>query len=296
MSQYLQIEPIYIYVIAIILGALFLINFGLKVIRRAESTRLNRAKETAAFEAVKTDAPVDEDIESITKSAALQSIESRFDVIRKVYIPMILILGLFLLVLPFIPTLPAAYISIVAGSFAVIIGIAAKPFIENVVSGLVLTISQPIRVNDTIRVDGKYGTVERINFLYTTVKIWNWNRWIIPNSKLINKEYENLSKTDEQEWAYIEFFVAPDSDIELVKKLAKESMENPYLDRIEAPSFWVMELEKDSIKCWVAGWAKNAAEAWALKAKTREILITKLQDRGIRYHKNLAEINAIPSL
>ncbi len=296
MSQYLQIEPIYIYVIAIILGALFLINFGLKVIRRAESTRLNRAKETEAFEAVKTEAPVDEDIESITKSAALQSIESRFDVIRKVYIPMILILGLFLLVLPFIPTLPAAYISIVAGSFAVIIGIAAKPFIENVVSGLVLTISQPIRVNDTIRVDGKYGTVERINFLYTTVKIWNWNRWIIPNSKLINKEYENLSKTDEQEWAYIEFFVAPDSDIELVKKLAKESMENPYLDRIEAPSFWVMELEKDSIKCWVAGWAKNAAEAWALKAKTREILITKLQDRGIRYHKNLAEINASPSL
>ncbi len=295
MSQYLQIEPIYLYVVAIILGALFLISFGLKVIRRAESTRLNRAKEIEAFEAVKTEAPVDEDIESITKSAALQSIESRFDVIRKVYIPLILILGLFLLVLPFIPTLPAAYISIVAGSFAVIIGIAAKPFIENVVSGLVLTISQPIRVNDTIRVDGKYGTVERINFLYTTVKIWNWNRWIIPNSKLINKEYENLSKTDEQEWAYIEFFVAPDSDIELVKKLAKESMENPYLDRIEAPSFWVMELEKDSIKCWVAGWAKNAAEAWALKAKTREILITKLQDRGIRYHKNLAEINAIPS-
>jgi small-conductance mechanosensitive channel len=156
--------------------------------------------------------------------------------------------------------------------------------LENAVAGVVITLSQPIRINDTVIIDGRYGTVERIHLLFTVVKIWNWRRFVIPNHKLLQKEFENLTVIDGSEWAYVEFHVSPRSDLELVKKLAKSSMKCRYLSGREAPSFWVMDLGQQSIKCWVAGWAESPAEAWALKSHSRKKLAQLFIQNHVDFH------------
>jgi small-conductance mechanosensitive channel len=245
------------------------------------------------FEAVETDAFEDDD-ESITRRQAVKSIESRFEMMRRFFAPIIILTGAILIILPHLSAVPAAYISLFAGSIAVLIGISAKPFIENLISGVVITLSQPIKINDTVRIDGKYGTVDRITFLYTVIKVWNWNRWVVPNHKLLQKEFENLSIGDEHEWAKVEFCVSPESDLDLVKKIAKNAMKCKYLNQSEPPSFWIMSMQPDHIKCWVAGWANNAAEAWALRSSTRRKLVRGLQAEGIQFHAlhNKVSINS----
>ncbi len=281
--------------IVLFITGLFLL-WAMRKLRVTKDVRLDSVKHMDVSEAVETDAS-DEDIESITKRRAISSIEARFDIIRRVFVPGILLIAAFLIFIPLLPKVSASYVTMLVGIITVLVGIAAKPVIENAVSGVVLTLSQPIKANDTVIIDGHYGTIEKITLLYTVLKVWNFRRFIIPNHKLMQKEYENLSQTDEVEWAHVEFYVAPNSDLEVVKSIAKKSMQCKYLANSEAPSFWVLELKPDSIVCWVAGWANNPAEAWALKSTTRRRLASSLTKAGIKSQmtSNHVEYSKVPA-
>lgn len=288
-------SPFYIYYIVVTTVSFSIILIGLRALKVAEKKRLASAKKMDVSEAVKTEA-LDEDIESISRNHAVSSIEARFGFIRKTFVPLVLVVTGFLLALPLLPALSAAYVSLAAGALTVLFGIAAKPFLENAISGVVITLSQPIRIGDTVIMDGKYGNVEKINLLYTVIKIWNWRRYIVPNHKLLQKEFENLSREEESEWTHIEFTVAPGTNLDLVKKLAKEAMQSRHLMKTEPPSVWIMEIRSDVIVCWVAGWASCPADAWALRSSTRQRLAMFFREHSINYHmvQNTVELNRHP--
>jgi len=285
-----------IYLLVVISIALFLLLRGLFFIRTTKRRLLKRTASMDFSEAVLSPENLGSaDQSNINDQAtALQSIETRFEFMKRFYIPLILIISLIFITLPFLPTIPATYLSLLTGLLAGIVGLAARPVIENAIAGMVLTFSQPIRINDTVIIDGHYGTVEKINLLHTVIKVWNWRRLVVPNHKLLEKEIENLTFGEEKEWAYISFFVEPNADIKLVNTLAKESMECAYLDKGEEPSFWVMDMKKDSILCWVAGWASDPARVWALKASARRNLIEKLKQNKISFQLTNTNINLAP--
>lgn len=291
------------YLFTVVTVASILLVRGLVRIRKEEKRRLQLAETKEYHEAVPSNEgdgngpPTEEDTEdtdSLTRRRAVQSIEARFEFIRRFYTPFIVGLTVILVCLPFLPTIPATYVSIVTALLAAVVGLAARPVIENAISGIVITLSQPIRINDTVIIDGNYGTIEKITLLYTVLKIWNWRRYVIPNDKMMKKELVNLTLNDELEWAHIEFKVAPDADLNLVKKLAKSAMRCRHLSPNEPPSFWVMDLDKDAIGCWVAGWALDPAQAWALKSTARKNLVDLLQKNDIRFQMTNTNIN-LPS-
>lgn len=276
----------YVYLLSVFAVMSVLTIVGMILLKRMESKRLSALKRKDLSEAVETDSP-EEDSEKIAKHRAVISVENRFIFIRRLFLPSMALFSIFVMVLPFLTFLPAAYISIFAGAIAVLVGMAARPLIENLFAGLVITFNQPIRVGDTVIIQGRYGTVEDINLLNTIIKVWNWRRFIIPNNKLLTLEYENLSLNSENEWAHISFWVEPTVELEKIRELAKSAMRAcKTLSPVEDPSFWVMSLEKEAIECWVAGWAGSPAEAWALKSATRRNLAKLLRENKINYHLN----------
>jgi small-conductance mechanosensitive channel len=281
---FFQVQFVYLFIV--LGGATFLLLRGIFAIRREEKRRVSMAEDMDYHAPVipAESAGEDEADHILNRQRAVQSIEARFDYMRRFYIPLVLFVTLVLVSIPFLPTLPATYLSLVTGLLAGVVGFAAKPVIENAISGMVLTFSQPIRINDTVIIDGQYGTVEKINLLHTRIKIWNYRRLVIPNNRLLQKEIENLTLGDEMEWAYIEFCVEPDVDIHKVKELAKAAMDSKYLDGSEEPSFWVIDMQKDAILCWVAGWASHPAQAWALRSAARRNLIQSLREHNISFH------------
>ena len=279
------------YIASILAVYLIILLWGLRRLASLQKKRVKRARNMDVVEAVETETP-DEDSESITRRRAAENIENRFETIRKLFVPALTIFAAILILLPLLPTIHATYISLFAGILAVLIGVASKPIIENAISGMVITFSQPIRINDTVIIDGHYGTVEKITLLYTVIKVWNWRRFVIPNHKMLQKEFENLSLRDELEWTHVEFFVAPGTDILKVKEIAKQAMQGKFLlDNIEAPSFWVMELGKDAIKCWVAGWAADPSASWALRSSTRRNLVMAFNKEKISFQMENSRIH-----
>jgi len=187
--------------------------------------------------------------------------------------------------LPFLGEIPAATVSIVAAAVTVSIGIAARPVVENAISGLVISFSEPFRIGDTVDIDSFYGTIEDINITHTVVKLWDWKRYVIPNSQMLQSKFLNYSLFDTHIWAYIEFFVAYDADLTEVRRIAINAAEEATGNGdLEAPQLWIVDTDQQSARCWVAAWVSSPSERWTVTHEMRTGLIKGFAKAGIKTH------------
>ena len=100
----------------------------LRKLRKTQEARVGVAEKMEVQEAIETD-KAEEDFISITRARALNSIEARFDFIRKILIPALCLIAILLIAIPIVPTISATYMSLLAGILTVIFGIAAKPIL-----------------------------------------------------------------------------------------------------------------------------------------------------------------------
>ncbi|ACS78326.1 mechanosensitive ion channel family protein [Maridesulfovibrio salexigens] len=225
----------------------------------------------------------------------VKGVKTRFTVIRRTLIISLGVVWSLAMMLPFVGQLPSTMISIIVAVSTAVVGIAARPLVENMISGIVISFSKQLRVGDTLIIDGQYGNVEDISITHTKIKIWDWKRYIIPNSRMLNKEFSNLTLNDSLLWAYVEFSVAYDTDIDMVREIAVDvASRSEHHNEQEDPQFWIRSMDKENIVCWVAAWADSPAEAWNLKSDICMRLIRAFKERGIATHMsqiNLAKNN-----
>lgn len=260
----------------------FYIRFKIK---NAEQAKLKNIKNRKISDAVETDSPV-KDQDKQLKKMGISTLEDRFSLIGKILPVVFICLWAVLVSLPYLGELPSVYITILAAIVSVVAGVSLRPFLENLFSGVVISFFKSIKIGDTVIIDDHYGLIEEIGLTYSVLKRWDWNRIVIPNSKLLQKEIQNLTMNDQYIWAYVEFFVAPDSDLEKIETLAIEAAKkSKYFNSAEDPSFWVMGLQKDTINCWLAAWADNPSHAWELRNELRTSLVKVFRKEGIVFHR-----------
>jgi len=246
-------------------------------------------------ESIETSTPLDRPLRTF-KDRATKSVIKRFSIFRRVAVFLALVLVFLAVSFPFIDRLPQAFISILVGSAAIITGMAAKPFIENFLSGIAITASRMLNIGDTVMLNNNYGTIEDISATHTVVKLWDWRRFVIPNSSMINHEFVNYTLHDKWLWAHVEFYVSYGTDMQLVKTIAEDAARRcKHAEEVEEPAFWVMETNEKSIKCWIAAWASSPIEAWELKAEIRTSLILDLAKAGINSHVNYHSLDGAGS-
>lgn len=265
----------------VIVGILLTAILGRITLRRLSLRRLDRLKEAKHLFDDLTDAPEDA---PDPKKDAKEQIKVYHHGLKRVLF-FFLALGLLLVVsIPYFSTLPAAFVSFFLGALTLVIGTAAKPVIENFISGIVLAFSQTINIGDTVLLDGEhYGTIEELGYTHSVVKIWDWRRYVIPNSEMLSKSFLNYSLKDNFQHAYIEFWVAPDADLELVEKICiEEPKKSKHFVPYEDPALWVMGMDKDAIHCWAGAWADSPSDAWMLKSDMRNSLIKAFAENGIK--------------
>jgi small-conductance mechanosensitive channel len=67
---------------------------------------------------------------------------------------------------------------------AAILGFAARQTLANFVAGIMLAVTQPLRVGDWVFVEDNYGVVEDIRLTYTFLRTLGDERVVIPNERL----------------------------------------------------------------------------------------------------------------
>src|SRR5262245_350515 len=81
-----------------------------------------------------------------------------------------------------------------AGIAGIAAGLAARPVLSNLMAGVQLAMTQPIRLYDSVIVEGEFGTVEEIGSTYVTVKLWDLRRMVVPLTYFIEKPFQNWSR------------------------------------------------------------------------------------------------------
>ncbi|MFP4621896.1 MAG: mechanosensitive ion channel family protein, partial [Bacteroidales bacterium] len=259
----------------------------LQIIRRTLKNVKNRGESFISrlrfFEAVRSKGP----FKSVKKQRenALEGYTQRFSIIRRTILIFYVLLWLLILLIPFFGRISATFVSIIAAILAAVIGIAARPFLENLIAGVVITFSRQFRVGDTVLLENQYGTVEDITITHTVIKLWDWKRLIIPNSSMLNKEMVSYTTKDSYLWTHVEFWISYEADLFKVEEIALDAASKSlHFAKTGVPRFWIMEMAKEGIKCWVVAWTLTPAESWYLKIDIRKRLIQEFKKHGIKTH------------
>ncbi|OYV30249.1 MAG: mechanosensitive ion channel protein MscS, partial [Acidocella sp. 20-61-6] len=78
-----------------------------------------------------------------------------------------------------------------AGAAGLVVGLAARPLLSNLLAGLQIAMTQPIRLEDAVVVDNEWGWIESIRSTYVVIRIWDLRRLIVPLSYFIEKPFQN---------------------------------------------------------------------------------------------------------
>lgn len=107
---------------------------------------------------------------------------------------------------------------------AAVIGFAARQVLANFVAGIMLAVTQPLRVGDWVTFDGNYGVVEDVRLNYTILKTATHQRIVIPNEKLAAGILKNDTLVVDEVSPDVSIWVPPEADVEAaIAALADET-------------------------------------------------------------------------
>ncbi len=120
---------------------------------------------------------------------------TRVDILSRVLVIIVLIvaLGAELMTFPPIRALGTTLLAS-AGVAGIAVGLAARPLFENLVAGVQLALTQPIRLDDVVIVEKQFGRIEEIHSTYVVVRLWDLRRLVVPLTYFINTPFENWTR------------------------------------------------------------------------------------------------------
>ncbi len=156
---------------------------------------------------------------------------------------------------------------------AAVIGFAARQVLANAIAGLVIAITQPLRIGDLVTFEEQTGTVEDISLTYTWLRMSSQARLIIPNERLAAGVLRNDSIRSQTVALEVSVWLAPDAE----ETRALEVLET--LD--DARSVLVAEVTETGVRVLVAGPPVAPAERLAGEARLRRDALAALREAGI---------------
>ena len=165
--------------------------------------------------------------------------ETRYLVLRRAVTVAILVVGLFsaLLVIPQVRALAGGLLASSA-VLGLIVGFASQQVLGNFIAGLVIALTQPVRIGDRVSYAGTDGVVEEIGLTYTFIRTPDLRRLVVPNSKLASDTIVNASIRDRETSAEVTIPLPLTSDVgaaldALRDELAGERDADVYLDSLD---------------------------------------------------------------
>jgi small-conductance mechanosensitive channel len=166
-----------------------------------------------------------------------------------------------------------------AGLSALVIGLAAKSVFGNLLAGLQIALSQPIRIDDVLIVQGEWGRVEEITSTYVVMKIWDERRLVIPLQWFIDNPFQNWTRTTSQIIGSVFFWVDYSTDLAPLRaeatRLAQGSKD--YDGRVCL--LQVVDTSESAMKLRLIVSSPSAGQSWDLCCLVREGLIALMRNQ-----------------
>jgi small-conductance mechanosensitive channel len=160
-----------------------------------------------------------------------------------------------------------------AGVAGLAIGLAARSLLSNLIAGVQIAITQPIRIQDSVIVEGEYGTIEEISSTYVVVQLWDWRRLILPLNYFLEKPFQNWSRESSSIIGTVIIYVDYCADVPAIRRKLDEIVKVIPLWDQRVVNLQVSDATETSMQLRILVSARSATAAWDLRCLVREALI-----------------------
>jgi small-conductance mechanosensitive channel len=204
--------------------------------------------------------------------------DTRLRFLRRVVEAAIIIVGLALAIAQF-TSLDRLASTVLASSAiaAAVVGFAARQMLANAIAGMVLAVTQPLRIGDLVTFEGETGTVEDVTLTYTWLRTGADARLIIPNERLAAGLLRNDSIRSDVVALEVSVWLSSDAD-ETAALAAVEGVE-------DARSARIAEVTDAGIRLQVAGPPVAPVQRIEREGQLRAAALRALREAGCRGHR-----------
>jgi small-conductance mechanosensitive channel len=165
-----------------------------------------------------------------------------------------------------------------AGVASLLLALAAKSTASNLIAGMQIALSEPIRIDDVVVLEGEWGRIEEITSTYVVVKIWDERRLVVPLSYFIEHPFQNWTRKRSDilgtAFLYVDYSVPVEP---LREELARVVRDSPLWDKrvcvLQVTNLTERTME---LRCLVS--SIGSAESFDLRCVVREKMIEFLRE------------------
>ncbi|WP_128929221.1 mechanosensitive ion channel family protein [Bradyrhizobium guangxiense] len=165
-----------------------------------------------------------------------------------------------------------------AGAAGIIVGLAARPLLSNLIAGLQIAIPQPIRIEDVVIIENEWGWVEDIASTYVVIRLWDWRRMVVPLSYFIEKPFQNWTRDTASLIGVIALHVDYRADVPRIRRWLEEAVKQSKLWDGAVVNLQVIDADARTIELRALVSARNAPQSWDLRCEIREKLVAFIRD------------------
>ena len=166
-----------------------------------------------------------------------------------------------------------------AGAAGIVIGLAARPLFENLIAGIQLALTEPIRLDDVIVVNGYWGRIEEIRSTFVIIRVWDLRRLVVPLSWFIQNPFENWTRSTANLIGEVTLFADWTLDVEALRAAVPELLARTPLWDGRVQNCQVIDATDRAIQVRILVSARNSGDLWDLRCFAREAIVGYLRDK-----------------
>jgi small-conductance mechanosensitive channel len=199
---------------------------------------------------------------------------TRLRLVRRLVFATIILIGIALAAAQ-IPSISKLATGILASSavLGLVVGFAARQTLANGIAGILLAITQPIRIGDRVTFEDETGEVEDVKLTYTYIHLDDGRRLVVPNERLAQSSIANHTINDPRLQVEASVWLPPEANLDRAIELIE--------DAEAGISATVAEVDKEGVRLSATTWAQSPGERGSAAAELRRRWLRLLREHGL---------------
>lgn len=170
-----------------------------------------------------------------------------------------------------------------AGAAGIVVGLAARPLLSNLLAGIQIALTQPVKIEDLVVINNEWGWVEDITSTYLVLRTWDWRRLIIPLSWFLEQPIQNWTRDTATIIGTVLFYVDYRAPIAELRQALDRLVHDSKLWDGNVVNLQVVDTTENALQIRILASASDASRSWDLRCELREKMIAFLKDTYPEY-------------
>ncbi len=214
----------------------------------------------------------------VADNLVARRIQTQFQLLRRIVIILVVVLAVAGGLMTF-PAIKHIGMSILAsaGLASLVVGMAMKGTLSNLIAGVQIAFAQPFRLEDAVVIEGEWGWIEEIGTMYVVVRLWDLRRLVLPLSYFLDHPFQNWTRSSADLLGSTFLYVDYSAPLDAIREELRRICESTPLWNRKVCVLQVSDSSEHTMQLRALMDVRNSSDAWDIRCLVREKLIDFLQ-------------------